>query len=231
MFVRWRGVCRKLGFRGPLFARSADGDYFRPPTMTRRAKLLLMVGTALLFLGTFLVHSHLTFPKDTTPEGAYARIVLGVTKGNPRQCFAYLETQAQWASYTIRDYRTKAAGIVARDYPEPEKSALLASYRGQADVPDGADTWLTLAESRGWITRLRKDLSGMKQVEIAGERATVETARGTRYAFRRRENGIWGLTTFTAELVAEAEKAARDLEMVTKAARDYERARSASTLP
>ena len=119
----------------------------------------------------------------------------------------------------------------SRDYPEPERSALLGSYRGQADVPDGADVWLFLAEHRGWIARLRKDLSGMKRVEIAGERATVETARGTRYAFRRRENGIWGLTTFTAELVADAEKAARDYEMVTRAARDYERARSAAAAP
>jgi hypothetical protein len=199
--------------------------------MTRRAKILFMAGVVLLGLGAFVVRSHLAFPKDTTPEGAYARVVLAITKGSPHGCFAYLETQAQWASYTIRDYRTKSALIVGRSFPEPEKSALLASYRGQADVPDGADTWVALAESRGWIARLRKDLSGMKRVEIAGERATVETARGTRYAFRRRENGIWGLTTFTAELVAEAEKAARDYEMVTKSARDYERARSASTLP
>jgi hypothetical protein len=199
--------------------------------MTQRAKLLLAGCCLLALYAAFVVHSHLTFPKDTTPEGAYARIVLAVTKGNRRDCFAYLETQAQWAAYTIRDFRTKAARVVERDYPEAEKSALLASYRGQADVPDGADTWLTLAESRGWIARLRKDLSGMKHVEVAGERATVETARGTRYAFRRRENGIWGLTTFTAELMAEADKAARDYEMVTKSARDYERARAASVLP
>ena len=59
---------------------------------------------------------------------------------------------------------------------------------------------------------------------MTGERATIETARGTRYAFRRRENGIWGLTMFTAELLAESEKAARDLEMVKRAADDYERA-------
>jgi hypothetical protein len=199
--------------------------------MTRRAKLLIAAGLGLVLLGAFVLHSHLTFPKETTPEGAYARIVIAITKGNPRSCFAYLETEAQWASYSIRDYRTKSAAMVARAYPEPERSALLASYRGLGDVPDGADTWFTLAESRGWIARLRKDLSGTKRVEIAGERATVETARGTRYAFRRRENGIWGLTTFTAELLAEAEKAARDHEMVTKAARDYERARSASTAP
>jgi hypothetical protein len=204
---------------------------FSPAIMTRRAKLSFLAGAVLLLCGAFIAVSHLTFPKDTTPEGAYARIVIAIAKGNPRDCFAYLETQAQWASYTIRDYRTKSAEIVGRAYPEPEKSALLASYRGQAGVPDGADTWLALAESRGWIARLRKDLSGKKRVEIAGERATVETARGTRYAFRRRENGIWGLTTFTAELMAEAEKAARDYEMVSKAAHDYERARARSTLP
>jgi hypothetical protein len=196
--------------------------------MTRLAKLLLSAGAALLAWIAFVMYSHLTFPADTTPEGAYARIVLAITKGNPRDCFAYLETQAQWAAYTIRDYRTKSARAVERDYPPSEKNALLASYRGLADVPDGADVWLTLAEQRGFIARLRKDLSGMKRVEIAGERATVETARGTRYAFRRRENGIWGLTTFTGELMTEADKASRDFEMVTKSARDYERARSAA---
>ena len=86
-------------------------------------------------------------------------------------------------------------------------------------------------ESRGWIKRLRKDLSGVQRVEMSGERATIETARGTRYAFRRRDNGIWGLTTFTAELVAEAEKAARDFEMVQRAADDYERAAEAAGAP
>ena len=53
---------------------------------------------------------------------------------------------------------------------------------------------------------------------------TVETVRGTRYPFRRRPNGIWGLTLFTATLVAEAEKAARDAKLIDKAAADYERA-------
>ncbi len=170
--------------------------------------------------------SRLRFPKDTTPEGAYARIVLAVTRGEPRECFAYLETQAQWAAYTIRDYRSRAAARIAHTYPEPERTAMLATYRREAEAADGADVWLALAESRGWIARLRRDLSGLQRVETSGERATVATAHGTRYPFRRRENGIWGLTMFTAELVAEAEKASRDLEMVNRAAADYERAAS-----
>ena len=64
----------------------------------------------------------------------------------------------------------------------------------------------------------------MKRVEVVGERATVETTRGTRYAFRRRENGIWGLTLFTPVLDAEAERAARDFSVIDKAAADYARA-------
>jgi hypothetical protein len=194
--------------------------------MNRVAKVSFMAGIPLV-LAVALIRSYAAFPKENVPEGAYARITLAITTGHPRDCFPYLETQAQWAAYTIRDYRSKAAARIARAYPEPDRSAMLATYRSEAEAADGADVWLTLAQSRGWITRLRKDLSGVHRVEGSGDRATIETARGTRYAFRRRDNGIWGLTTFTAELVAEAEKAARDFDMVERAADDYERAAAA----
>ena len=99
-----------------------------------------------------------------------------------------------------------------------------------AALASGVFAWHKLGQfppdtKRGWITRLRRDVSGIGKVESAGDRATIETARGTRYPFRRRENGIWGLSMFTAELVAEAERAARDWDVVEKAALDYERGR------
>jgi hypothetical protein len=200
--------------------------------MNRIAKVTLVLGIPVALLVAFVLRSRSSFPTETTPEGAYARIAVAIGGGRARDCFPYLETEAQWASYTIRDYRSKAATRIARAYPEPDKTTMLASYRREAEAADGADVWLALAESRGWIARLRKDLSGIRRIEISGERATIETARGTRYAFRRRDNGIWGLTTFTAELFAESEKASRDFEMVTRAADDYERAaRPASSAP
>jgi hypothetical protein len=204
-------------------ARRRLGGY-ESCAMNLAVKLSLLAAVPVLLFAGLVLQSRASFPKDTTPEGAYARVVVAITAGRPRDCFPYLETQAQWAAYTIRDYRSQAAARIAGAYPEPEKSAMLAAYRREAQAPDGADVWLALAESRGFIARLRKDLSGVKLVEISGERATIETARGTRYALRRRENGIWGLTTFTAELVAEAEKASHDLEMVKRAADDYLRA-------
>jgi len=186
----------------------------------------MTIGLAALTLAAAGGYYALTrFPPDTTPEGAYLRITANVTRGEPRACFAYLEDSAQHAAYSIRDYRKKACERIEASYPEPERSRLLEAYRAHANAPDGADVWLDLATHRGWVGRLRRDMSGIAKLDVNGERATIETARGTRYPFRRRENGIWGLTLFTAELLAESEKAARDWDVVDRAARDYDQAR------
>lgn len=189
----------------------------------------LLVGGGLGLLGLGLVfwgfRALTAFPPDTEPQGAYLRIAFHLGRGEVKPCFAYLEDRAQHSAYTLRDYRKKASERIAAVYPEPERTRFLDAYKVYAEAPDGADIWLEMANKKGWAARLRKDLSGIAKVEITGERATIETARGTRYPFRRRENGIWGLSLFTGELEAEAEKAARDWEVVEKAALDYERAK------
>ena len=163
-------------------------------------------------------------PSDRSPEGAYMRIARSVGEDDPRGFFAYLETEAQWACFTVHDMRMKASKRIAESYPEPRRSEMLEQYKAAADAADGSDVFALLYRERGWARRLRKDLSGIAKVEIEGDRASVVTAQGTRYPFRRRENGIWGLTIFTAELLADAEKATRDLAVVTAAADDYDRA-------
>ena len=194
--------------------------------MRRRRWLALAVGVPLVAGGVYL-WEWLAFPSDRTPKGAYLRIMIAVNRDAPAKFFAYLETPAQHACYTLRDYRKRSRERLLAAYPEPERTRLAAEWAEIAAAPDGADVFALEARRRGWLDRLRRDLSGAKKVEEAGERATVETARGTRYPFRRRENGIWGLTLFTAALVAEAEKAARDAATVDRAADDYERAKRA----
>ena len=185
--------------------------------------LLVILG---LPLG-FWLHTRNTFPSDHTPQGAYLRVVIAVNEGNPAGFFAYIETEAQHACYTIRDYRKKSVERITASYPESEKSKSLALHKPFADAPDGADILAMYVKQKGWLDRLRRDLSGIERVEIQGDRATVQTVRGTRYPFRKRENGIWGLTLFTAALSAEAERAARDAAIVEQAADDYERAKAA----
>ncbi len=193
-----------------------------------RRRRLLVAGVALALLGVgaaWYAVSFRPFPPETTPEGAYARIALAVAERRARDLFPYLETDAQWAAYTIRDLRRDACARVRASYPPAAGAPLLDGWHEEAEAPDGSDLFALVATRRGWIARLERDLSGVEHVEIHGERATVVTSRGTRYPFRLRDNGVWGLTIFTAELGAEAERAARDLDVVKRAADDYDRAR------
>jgi len=192
----------------------------------RRAPKIVLAGVGVALLLAF-AWAQLSFPSDRTPQGAYLRIGIAVNRGRAQDFFAYTETRAQHACYTIRDYRKKTRERVLAAFPEPERSRLAAEYAEEAAAPDGSDVLAIYAKQNGWMNRLRKDMSGIARIDIEGERATVETARGTRYPFRRRENGIWGLTLFTAGLSAEAEKAARDLDLIDKAASDYEHAAKA----
>ncbi len=193
--------------------------------MSRRVKVAIALG--LLAVGAAIIlRLWRPFPSDKTPEGAYMRIARSVTTGRIEEAFPYLETEAQWASYTVRDMRRAARDTVLAAYPEPQRSELSAAYRVEAEAKDGSDVFAIVADRRGWRSRLRRDLSGAVAIEVEGERATVVTARGTRYPFRRRDNGIWGLTIFTADLLAEAERASRDLAMVKAAAEDYAADRS-----
>lgn len=193
--------------------------------MRRRTLLVLAAIVALVVVAGSVAIAKRPFPPDTTPEGAYDRIALALAEQRPRDAFAYLETEAQWACFTTRDLRKRASDRVRAAYPAAEQARLLDAWREEADVADGPDEFVLMAKRNAWIGRLQRDLSGVAHVEVQGERATVVTVRGTRYPFRRRDNGIWGLTIFTAQLQAEAERAARDMEMVDKAAADYEHAR------
>ena len=195
--------------------------------MKRRRIVLIAAGALVLVPAAWFAFAWATYPSDRTPEGAYLRVMSAVNRGSAHALFPYTETAAQHAAFTIQRYRKQARERVLEAYPPGEREELAEKYRAEAEAKDGPDLFALYAERRGWMDRLRRDLSGIEKVEVEGDRATVQTVRGTRYPFRRRENGIWGLTLFTAVLVAEAEKAFRDAAIIDKAATDYARVRAA----
>jgi len=166
-----------------------------------------------------------SYPSDQQPVGAYVRIAEAVTRDRPEEFFSYLEDAAQHACFTIRDYRKTSLDRVRQTFPDKERKDYERRYGALASAKDGADVFAHYARQEGWLKKLEHDLSRAKAVEVQGQRATVITARGTRYSFRRRAGGIWGLTAFSPKLTSEAERAARDAALIEKAALDYERAR------
>jgi hypothetical protein len=193
------------------------------PAWFRRRKVAIVLLGAVALVAARVVYAYASFPSDRTPEGAYLRVAIAVNRGHAEDFFAYTETRAQHAAYTIRDFRKKARERVLAAYPEPERTRLAEEYAAEANAPDGADVFALYAKRHGWMARLRRDLSGVEKVETSGDRATVETAHGTRYPFRiRPENGIYGLTLFTAlreqlGLRLDSRRAAVDVLVVDRA--------------
>lgn len=193
-----------------------------------KRRRVLIVGAVVLALVCALVGLLYTpFPSDRTAEGAYVRLARAVSENHLDTAFAYLEDDAKDACYTVHRSRKEARDLVAESFPEPERTEFLARYHDEAEVGNGAGVFALHAERRGWTARLKKDLSGVVRVESDGDRATVVTARGTRYTFRKQRDGGFGLTMFTAELVTDGNRAARDLDVVRKAAVDYGRGKPA----
>ncbi len=193
-----------------------------PPPLFARRRLLAGVGGFVVVAGLAALALRRPFPSDHTPEGAWLRIALAIHKQRLEDAFAYLETEAQWASFSIGKSHAKALSLAA-SFPVDEQAAIRERYTRFGSHPDGPEVFAAFGKDHHFETRLKKDLSGVGHVEIDGERATVVTARGTRHPFRRRENGIWGLTIFTGELLAESRRAARDLEALEKSAADFAR--------
>jgi hypothetical protein len=185
----------------------------------------LFRGTALGLVALALGVAWLLFPSDRTPKGAYYRVVTAVNQREPLALFPYLETAAQHAAYSIHHYSKDSAAIARSEYPEGERARLLERLEPFANAREGPGVFALYAHEFGWMDQLRRDLSGVQRVETDGDRATVQTVRGTRYAFRRRDNGMWGLTLFTSRLVADAEKAARDYSVIEASAADFAAAR------
>jgi hypothetical protein len=203
-------------------------DGTRLTRVTRRQALAIVGGATALLAGVPLgwsVHTAVRFPSDRTPEGCYLRIALALSKTRVADCFAYLETASQHALFTIHDFRKKSLARIRASFEEPERTRLIDAYGPEGDVAGPPELWVVLARQRGWDARMRRDLSGIRAIETAGDRATIVTAQGTRYPLRRGDNGLWGLTLFTAELVEHKERCARDAAMVERVADDYDRAR------
>lgn len=190
---------------------------------TRIARLALAVlAAAALFAAVYVRR----YPADTTPEGAYLRLAKHLELGQPELAFSYLEVDARDAVYAMARARTDALAQVRATFPPGEALAFAESYAALATGDDGPRAFARYAEPRGWIRRLAKDVSPIDHVEREGDRATVVTRKGTRYPFHRDRDGRYGLTSFTAEIVARANQAIRDREVVARAAADYERRRS-----
>ncbi len=180
-----------------------------------------MFALGAVFLGVYAR----SYPADTTPEGAYLRMAKHLELGQPQVVFSYLEVAARDATYAMARTRTESLAVVRKNFPADEVLVFTEKYGAIAVGDNGPQAFARYAEARGWVAHLTKGLSPIEHVENDGDLATVVTATGGRYVFHRDPDGRYGLTFFTAELVAQAQQALRDREVILRSGVDYERRR------
>ena len=153
------------------------------------------------------------FPPDTQPDGATCASRTTISRA--RRARSLLpEDAAQHATFTIRDFRAKAAA--RRDaLPEPERSKLMASYHEIASAPDGPSVSDPGARAR--LDRAAaQDLSESLRSDRGRARDGRHRARDPLLLSPARQRHL-GLTMFTAELLVEADAPARDFDVVLRA--------------
>src|SRR5690606_22338180 len=87
---------------------------YTPPVTRRTATQIAAVVLAIPL--AWYVWAWISYPSDRTVEGAYLRVMTAVNRGEPAEFFAYIETPAQHACYTIKHYRKKARARVLEAY-------------------------------------------------------------------------------------------------------------------
>lgn len=186
----------------------------------------MIIGFAVLAIATVafvLFRVLVSEPPATSPEGAYVRVAARISSGDARGVYALLDDRARDACARLARARKEASALVESTFPEPDRTRLVSEYEPIAAAPDLEGVWLALSSARGYATALRRDLSGVAAAEADGDAATIVTARGARYPFSRRADGTWGLALFTEDIVADAWRAERDLEIIQASAADYAR--------
>ena len=112
----------------------------------------LALAVVILLPAGWWLWSLVRFPSDRTPEGAYLRVARAVNEGRAEKFFAYTETEAQHACFTIRTYRKQARDRVLAAYPEPERTQLAAEWAPEALAADGKERIRELHEKIGELT-------------------------------------------------------------------------------
>ncbi len=195
--------------------------------LRRHLRVLFALAFCLVIaLGTALV-THRPFPPDATPEGAYARIALALSNGRPKDAFAYLETDAQWAGYL--DPRRSETGRRAREGKLPgDRTGSVARGVAQRGGRAGRRRCVRSSGQTPWVDRAaREGLVGRDSDGNTGRpRDHRNRAKHALLVSPTRQRHL-GADPFTAELQAEAERAARDLDVVERAADDYDRGHGA----
>lgn len=164
-------------------------------------------------------------PDPRQIEGAIAAAVQHVEARDSARLFRLVDQRARHAMASIQRDRAEAAQLVRTSYPPAARDETLRTLGDAARATSAADLFARRCDE-ACLTELGAVLRAPAHVERAGNDATISTVHGDTLPMHLGNDGWWGIVWHTAELEAERDHAAGDLEQVRANAQIYERRRA-----
>lgn len=188
------------------------------PRFSRRASVALL---ALACAATGCADA----PDPRTVRGAIAAAAAAIEERDPARLFRLVDQRARHAMASIVTDRQEAKRLIAAQYPEEERAAALTAL-GDAANASSATELFALRCGEPCMTGLGAQLGAPQAEERTGDEVVVTTARGGTLHMHAGKDGHFGLVWNTPELVAERDRASRELLQIKENAAVYERRRT-----
>ena len=163
-------------------------------------------------------------PDTREPRGAIAVAAEAVEAGQPRRLFRVIDQRSRHALAAIQQSRAQAAGLIRSDYPTATQTEALAALGDAALATDAPDLF-----ERRCPRTCQTELGALLGAPVsertvqgeAGPELEIETATGTRVRLYKGKLGHYGIVFRRAELYAERDRAARELDQIRANAEVY----------
>lgn len=170
-------------------------------------------------------------PDPRTLEGATAYAAQAIEEDDRTRLFKVIDARARHAMISIVTDRQRARAVIERSYPAEERAPAIAALGDAATVPDAAALFARRCDA-ACIAEIRDSLGAPVEQRVEGRVTIVRTTRERELRwYRKTDSDWWGLEWRTEALVAERDRANRDLAAIEENASTYDRRRSLEGTP
>ena len=178
--------------------------------------------TSLLCLATL---SSCTESDPRNIRGAIEAAMADIAAGEGEQLYLHIDERARHALGGIIVARHKAKQLIEDDYPASERASALAAL-GDGAIAKNAATLFAMRCKQKCMKEMERNLGAPIEQKVDGSDVLIRTARGTSATLHLGGDTWYGLVWHTDELMAERDRAARELEQIAENAALYRRQRS-----
>lgn len=165
-------------------------------------------------------------PDPRTIEGVTAYAMQALEHGDAARLFRVVDARSRHAMISIVADRHAARDAIRARYPASEQASALALLGDAAEARDAADLFARRC-LEPCLGAFQDALGAPTETHPDGDELVVRTTRDAEVRlYRKRESDWWGLVWRTRELVAERDRANRDLAVILENAATYERRRA-----